>query len=111
RWWARQQNDRYLPADPAKTSRFPWHQRHAMDRKFTCIGERRGRVIVVAGPSSADHKRNIGAGLEQCRSNRRLIAFDRDEFSDDAAVALNRSVYHRPVAVLPSAVTRGLGNE
>jgi hypothetical protein len=68
-------------------------------------------VIVASRPSAADGKDNICAELDQCRSDGHLVVLDCESFSDDTAIALDRSTDHRPVAVLPCAGLRRLSNQ
>jgi hypothetical protein len=82
-----------------------------MDREFACPAERLGRMIVGTPPGPSDHKHNVCAGLDQCRSNGDLIALDRENFFDDTAIALDHSADHRPVAVLAWAGLCRLSNQ
>jgi hypothetical protein len=77
-----------------------------MDREFTRLGERSSRVIVDSRPSPADDKDNIYAGFDQRTPDGHQVTVDRDAFSDDTPVALDRSAGHRPIAVLPCAGLR-----
>jgi hypothetical protein len=74
-----------------------------VDRKFTCIGESGCRMIVASRPGAADDKDDIGFGFDERSSDRHFIALDRDAFSNDTAIALDRDADHQPVAVLPRA--------
>jgi hypothetical protein len=74
-----------------------------MDREFARRGERSSRVIVDSHSSPADDKDNIYAGFTQRGPDRRQATLDRDAFSDDTPVTLDRGAYHRPVAVIPRA--------
>ena len=103
---ARQQHDRHPADGAAETGCFPRTQRHAMDREFTRLGERSSRVIVDSRPSPTDDKDNIDAGFDQRTPDDHQVTLDRDAFSDDTPVALDRSAGHRPIAVLPCAGLR-----